>query len=73
MSREDYRKARKEGLLHVKRAQSRGEDPYPAVLDRILEGRTTRGEIPLGTGEIPGTLLAGTRTAGRQSALDREF
>ena len=43
MSREDYRKARKEGLLHVKRAQSRGEDPYPAVLDRILEGRTTRG------------------------------
>ena len=37
MSREDYRKARKEGLLHVKRAQSRGEDPYPAVLDQVLE------------------------------------
>ena len=73
MSREDYRKARKEGLLHVKRAQSRGEDPYPAVLDQVLEGRTTRGEIPLGTGEIPVSLIAGTRTAGRQSALDREF
>ena len=62
MSREDYRKARKEGLLHVKRAQSRGEDPYPAVLDQVLEGRTTRGEIPLGTGEIPVSLIAGSGT-----------
>lgn len=73
MSREEYRKARKAGLLHVKQYQSRGEDPYPAVLDRILEGIHTRGEVPMGVSEIPVDLIAGTRTAGRQNALDRQF
>lgn len=72
MVREEYRKARRTGLLQVKKALARGENPYPDALDEILGGITVR-EIPLGQQEIPLHLITGTRTRGRQSAMDRNF
>ena len=46
-----------------------GEDRNALIPDMFFDAF----EILLGTGEIPVSLIAGTKTAGRQSALDREF
>ncbi|MCI9598692.1 MAG: BMP family ABC transporter substrate-binding protein [Firmicutes bacterium] len=70
---EEYRKARKLGNMQYKKAMSRGEPAHPRVLDELLEGKKTAGEIHLGTVEIPLHLVVGTKEAGRQNALSPDF
>lgn len=70
---DDYRKARKRALKELQRDVSAGHYPYPPALDDILKGEGSQGEIPLGLAEIDLSLIAGTRTRGRQNTFSRNF
>lgn len=73
MVRDEYVKARKEGLRQVQRAVAAGRFPYPPALDDILHGQGTRGEVSVGVREIPLRLVSGTKTRSRQDAFSCGF
>ena len=70
---EQYRTALKAGKKYYKEAVDAGRSPYPAVLDELLEGAKTSGQVDLGVVNIPVELIAGTKTAGRTAALSGSF
>lgn len=70
---EQYAKALKSGQKYYKTAESRGEDPYPAVLDNLLEDRPILRQEELGLVNVPADLIVGTKTAGRMAALAGNF
>ena len=71
--KDDYRKAKKSGDKAVHKAILRGRYPYLPALDHILQGRQLRGEEYVGIQELPLTMIAGTRTAGRQNSFAFNF
>lgn len=70
---EDYSKARKLGLRQVDRDVSEGRYPYPPALDDILKNQGYQGEVPIGLAEIDLSLIAGTKTRGRQNMFSSGF
>ena len=70
---EDYRKAKKNGDKAVHKAIAQGRYPYLPALEHLLQGRPLRGEEYVGIQELPLTMIAGTRTAGRQNAFAFNF
>ena len=70
---EDYAKARKLGLKQVERDVSDGHYPYPPALDDILKNQGSQGEVPVGLVEIDLSLIAGTKTRGRQNMFSSGF
>ena len=70
---EQYAKALKNGQKYYKSAESAGQDPYPAVLDRLLETVTIVRQEELGLVNIPSELIVGTKSAGRTAALAGNF
>ena len=70
---EDYAKARKLGLKQVDRDISDGHYPYPPALDDILKNQGYQGEVPIGLTEIDLSLIAGTKTRGRQNMFSSGF
>ena len=72
-AQEEYAQALRAGQKEYKALLSEGKDPYPQVLDRILEGQS--GEIVenLGVMEIPAELIVGTKAAGRITAFSASF
>ena len=70
---EDYAKARKLGLKQVERDISDGRYPYPPALDDILKNQGYQGEVPVGLTEIDLSLIAGTKTRGRQNMFSSGF
>lgn len=70
---EDYAKARKLGLKQVERDVSDGRYPYPPALDDILKNQGYQGEVPIGLTEIDLSLIAGTKTRGRQNMFSSSF
>ena len=70
---EDYAKARKLGLKQVERDVSDGHYPYPPALDDILKNQGYQGEVPVGLTEIDLSLIAGTKTRGRQNMFSSGF
>ncbi|MBO4419151.1 MAG: BMP family ABC transporter substrate-binding protein [Oscillospiraceae bacterium] len=70
---EQYAKALKNGLKHLKAAQTQGLDPYPAVLDELESDYEISGRVDLGLLHIPAELIVGTRSAGRTAALAGNF
>ena len=70
---EDYRKARRAGLRQVQQDVTAGRYPYPTALSDILKSSGYQGEVPIGVTEIDSSLIAGTRTHGRQNSFSREF
>ncbi len=70
---EQYALALKRGQKYCKTALGKGEDPYPQVLDELLEGRMTAGRVDLGQVEIPSELIVGTLSKGRQAAFSGDF
>ena len=70
---EDYAKARKLGLKQVERDVSDGRYPYPPALDDILKNQGYQGEVPVGLAEIDLSLIAGTKTRGRQNMFSSGF
>ena len=72
-AQEEYVKARKLGTKEYNKALSEGHYPYLPALDHMLEKRTTLNEIPVGTFNIPISLIVGTVTTGRQDSFARNF
>ena len=70
---DDYRKARKLGQRQVQRDVSDGRYPYPPALDDILKNEGYQGEVPIGLIEVDMSLIAGTRTRGRQNSFSSGF
>ena len=70
---EDYNKARKKGERDYRRAIAQGRYPYLPALDDFLETSRQQNQIPLGVCEIPLSMIAGTKTAGRQNAFANSF
>ena len=70
---EDYRKARKIGLRQVQQDVAAGRYPYPTALSDFLRDRGYQGEVPVGVIDIDMSLIAGTRTHGRQNSFSRGF
>ena len=70
---EDYAKARKLGLKQVERDVAAGRYPYPPALDDILKNQGYQGEVPVGLAEIDLSLIAGTKTRGRQNMFSSGF
>ena len=51
----------------------RGRDPYPQVLEELLQGGVVAGRVDLGELEIPIAQIVGMNTAGRQTAFAANF
>lgn len=71
--KEEYQQALRLGQKQYKELQAAGEDPYPAVLDEILENYPNYSVSDVGTLEIPAERIIGTKSAGRTSAFTRDF
>lgn len=69
----EYEKALALGQKEYKACQAKGLPLYPPVLDEVLAGVDTRGEVELGLVDVPIHLITGTRSAGRQRAFSPSF
>ena len=72
-AQEEYALALRAGQKEYKTLLAEGKDPYPLVLDELLEGRIGDSMEDLGVIEIPVELIAGTKAAGRTSAFSAGF
>lgn len=70
---EEYQKALKDGQKEFKLRQSRGENPYPEVLDELLGGFKTDSVIDVGLVDIPAESIIGVKSAGRIAAFSASF
>lgn len=70
---EDYRKARKLAYMCLQKDVSAGKYPYPPALDDILKGEGYQAEVPIGLSEISMSLIAGTKTRGRQNSFSSDY
>lgn len=69
---EEYRSATRRGQKEYKELIASGRDPYPAVLDEILEDNALSTQ-DLGIIEIPASRIIGTKSAGRTAAFTANF
>lgn len=67
-----YESALKLGQKYYRRAVSAGKYPYPTVLDELVD-ESAAGRRELGLIDIPAERIAGTKSAGRSSALAGNF
>ena len=70
---EAYVKAKKAAERDYHRAVASGSYPYLPALDDILDQAAETRTVPLGLAEIPLSLIAGTKTRGRQNAFSASF
>lgn len=70
---DDYAKALSLGNKQVKDALSKGEDPYPPVLDELIDSVGHAGKVSLGLINMPLHLVVGTSTRGRKNLFSRGF
>ena len=68
-----YNTALKQGQKYYKAAISRGEHPFPPVLDDILDESTVSGYVKLGLVNVPSELIVGVKSAGRVPAIAGNF
>lgn len=69
----EYQKALSMGQKEFRACHSKGIFPYLPVLDEILEGVETCGEVDLGLVDVPVELIVGTKSSGRKRAFSRSF
>lgn len=72
-AREDYKSALKAGLKEYKDFISKGQDPYPAVLDKLLPENSSLAVQELPLCEIPMERIIGVKSQGRISAFTANF
>ena len=72
-AQEEYIQALRAGQKEYKTLLAEGKNPYPLVLDEILEGNSVEIVENLGLVEIPAELIVGTKAAGRISAFSAGF
>ena len=70
---EDYRSALRAGQRAYRACVARGQSPYLAVLDEILNGVNIVAQEPLGLVDIPAESIVGTKTSGRHTAFAANF
>ena len=70
---EDYKNALKSGQRAYRACVARGQSPYLAVLDDILNGVNIVAQEPLGLVDIPAESIVGTKTSGRHTAFAANF
>ena len=70
---DQYNAALKAGQKYYKAALSKGEYPYPVALDDFVDETRMASTSKIGVIDIPVSLIVGTKTAGRQSALAGNF
>lgn len=70
---EQYNKALKAGHKYYKTALAKGEYPYLPVLDEIMDESSIAARMDLGVISIPLSLVAGTKSASRTTALAGNF
>ena len=70
---EQYNKALKAGQRYYKDAIGTGSSPYLPVLDEIVDESRVAARMELGVINIPLSLVAGTKSAGRTTALAGNF
>ena len=68
-----YQAALKQGLKEQKEYLSRGETPYPPILDELLEGVSVGATRLMGDAEIPVERFVGMKSAGRTTAFSPSF
>ena len=69
----DYEKARKDGERAYRRAVMSGQYPYLPALDSMGQDIDRLAVRDLGVEEVPISMIAGTRTVGRQNAFACNF
>ena len=70
---EQYAYAVRCGQKYLKQCQQREEDPYPQVLDHILDPKQVAGQYDVGLVQIPAERIVGTRSEGRVSSFAGNF
>ena len=68
-----YQNALKQGLKEKKECTTRGDSPYPPILDDLLDGVRIKAIKQIGEAEIPVEQFVGMKSAGRTSAFSRSF
>ena len=68
-----YQVALKRGLKEQRECISRGESPYPPILDELLDGLAVGATREMGEAEIPVERFVGMKSAGRTTAFSRSF
>ena len=66
---QQYASALKAGMKYYNARTAAHQDPYPAVLEDVMNEAQTSGQVQLGTLEIPVDLITGTLAAGRKTAF----
>ena len=72
-AQEEYVLALRQGQREYKARVAAGKDPYPKVLDVILENCQTGAVIDIGVVEIPAEQIVGIKSAGRTNAFSAGF
>ena len=72
-ARDEYVRALRLGQKEFKERSMAGKDPYPAVLDDILEGQAQGGVANIPLLEIPVEHIVGVKSQGRVSAFTAGF
>ena len=70
---EQYNAFLRAGQKYYAACIAKGQDPYPKVLHRILEGKMTVGTANLGLVDIPMDRIVGTWAEGRRNAFAGNF
>ena len=72
-AQEEYVRAMRLGQREYRARVSAGENPYPKVLDTILQGRIGDSVQQVGVVEIPADRIVGVKSAGRTNAFAWNF
>ena len=72
-AQEEYALALRAGQKEYKDLCAREEDPYPAVLDDLIDENVKESSVDVGLVEIPTELIVGTVSAGRTTAFTAGF
>lgn len=72
-AKEEYVQALRQGQREYKALVAQGKNPYPEVLDELLDGRGNESVQELGLLDIPAELIVGIKSAGRISAFTATF
>lgn len=70
---EQYYASLRAGKKFYASAVAKGQNPYPLVLNEILEGKATAGTVNVGLVDIPMDRIVGTWADGRKTAFAGNF
>ncbi|MBR3972738.1 MAG: BMP family ABC transporter substrate-binding protein [Oscillospiraceae bacterium] len=73
LAKDEYSQALKQGQKEYRELVAQGKSPNPAVLDEILEDRSSYSTAEIGLVEIPARRIVGTKSAGRITSFTPTF